>query len=105
MPTTDPFSTVHGTEPVDPQALKKRKLWRNLFLFSLCITFLLVGLFWVPIKMVQMENFVSAPSVNLPKKGAIPGGPSSSNNTLVAPIEQLTSLDLLETVPLYKTLA
>ena len=98
MSTSDPFEPpMHERELIDPQAVKKKKLWRNLFLFSLCITFLLIGLFWVPIKMVQMESFVSSPSVNLPKKVAIPDGGDASSDILVAPVGQLASLDLLET--------
>ena len=56
----------------EEQTLKKKKLWRNLFLLNLCITFLLVGLYWVPVKMVQLESFVDSPSVNLPKEGVVP---------------------------------
>ena len=97
MSTTDPYSTMHGTEPINHQALKKKKLWRSLFLFSLCVTFLLVGLFWVPIKMVQMENFISSPSVNLPKKGTIPEKNSTVNDILAQPVERVAPSDLLET--------
>ena len=97
MSTTDPFLNMHEAKPIDHQELKKRKLWRNLFLFSLCITFLLIGIFWVPIKMIQMESFVSSPSVNLPKKVAIPESGNTNSGALVAPIGQLTSLNLLET--------
>jgi len=94
MSTSNPFLTPRGTEPINHQALKKRKLWRNLFLFSLCITFLLVGLFWVPIKMVQMESFVRSPSVNLPKKGAIP---IKNSGILTQPTKRVAPSDLLET--------
>ena len=98
MSTTDPFeSPVHMVEPIDQQARQKKKLWRNLFLFSLCITFLLMGLFWVPIKMVQMENFVSSPSVNLPRKGAITGKNSAISNTSAQPVMRVASSDFLET--------
>ena len=98
MSITDPFeSPVQRIEPIDQRAIQKKKLWRNLFLFSLCVTFLMVGLFWVPIKMVQMENFVSSPSVNLPKKGTISGGGKAGSDILVAPVKQLASLNLLET--------
>ena len=97
MPNTDPFSTIHETEPVDHQAVKKKKLWRNLFLFSLCVTFLLVGLFWVPIKMVQMENFASSPSVNLPKKGTITGNNSAVSNIPAQYVKPVSPSDLLET--------
>ena len=96
MTITDPFPPVRGTEP-DHQVLKKSKLWRNLFLFSLCITFLLIGLFWVPIKMVQMENFVSSPSVNLPKKGVMLGNSGAVNSFPAHPLKGVASSDLLET--------
>lgn len=97
MSTTDPFSPDHGTEPIDHQALKKRALWRNLFLLSLCITFLLVGIFWVPIKMVQMESFVSSSSVNLPKKGAISYKNGAVGNIVTQPVKRVVPSDLLET--------
>jgi hypothetical protein len=48
---------------------KKKKLWRNIFLLNLCISVLLIGFFWVPIKFVQMEQFLNSPSVNLPEEG------------------------------------
>ena len=73
MPNTDPFeSDAHGTKPTEGQALEKKKLWRNLFLLNLCISILLIGLYWVPIKMVQLESFVGSSSVNLPKEGVVP---------------------------------
>ena len=93
MPNTDPFSSVRETESINHQGLKKRKLFRNLFLFSLCISFLLVGLFWVPIKMVQMESFVDSPSVNLPKEGIVP----ISNEVSSKPLKKLVPSNLLET--------
>jgi len=78
MPTTDPFeSPVHATKPVpvDKQELKKKKLWKSLFLLSLCITLLLIAAFWLPAKMIQMESFLGSPSVNLPKEGEADGPP------------------------------
>ncbi len=51
---------------------KKKRLWRNIFLLNLCISVLLVGFFWVPVKFVQMEDFLDSPSVNLPQKGQAP---------------------------------
>ena len=77
----------------EEQTLKKKKLWRNLFLLNLCITFLLVGLYWVPVKMVQLENFVDSPSVNLPKEGVVP----ISNTTSVQLAKSSTPSNLLET--------
>jgi len=78
MSTTDPFeSPVHATKPgpVDKQELKKKKLWKNLFLLSLCITLLLIAAFWLPAKMIQMESFLGSPSVNLPKEGEATDSP------------------------------
>ncbi|MBT5985740.1 MAG: hypothetical protein HOG74_03980, partial [Nitrospina sp.] len=70
----------------EEQTLKKKKLWRNLFLLNLCISFLLIGLYWVPIKMVQLESFVGSPSVNLPKEGVVP----ISNTSPVQPAKSST---------------
>ena len=77
----------------EEQTLKKKKLWRNLFLLNLCISFLLIGLYWVPIKMVQLESFVGSPSVNLPKEGVVP----ISNTSPVQPAKSSTPSNLLET--------
>ena len=76
----------------EEQTLKKKKLWRNLFLLNLCITFLLVGLYWVPVKMVQLESFVDSPSVNLPKEGVVP-----ISDTPAQPVIGSTPTNLLET--------
>ena len=54
---------------------------------------LLIGLYWVPIKMVQLENFVDSPSVNLPKEGVVP----ISNTSSVQPVKSSTPSNLLET--------
>ena len=77
----------------EEQTLKKKKLWRNLFLLNLCISLLLIGLYWVPVKMVQLENFVDSPSVNLPKEGVVP----ISNTSSVQPSKSSTPSNLLET--------
>jgi len=88
MSTTDPFeSPVHATKPgpVDKQELKKKKLWKNLFLLSLCITLLLIAAFWLPAKMIQMESFLGSPSVNLPKEGEADGPPLPTAPAAVLP--------------------
>ena len=77
----------------EEQTLKEKKLWRNLFLLNLCISLLLIGLYWVPIKMVQLENFVDSPSVNLPKEGVVP----ISNTSSAQPVKRSTPSNLLET--------
>lgn len=96
MSTTDPFeSPTHGAEPIDEQALKKKKLWKNLFLLNLCVSLLLVGLFWLPIKLVQMEKFTSSSSVNLPKTGVVV--PITVGNVPAQTISNVASSDLLAT--------
>ena len=91
---TKPYeSTSQSTGLDEEQTLKKKKLWRNLFLLNLCITFLLIGLYWVPVKMVQLENFVDSPSVNLPKEGVVP----ISGTGLSQPAKNSTTLNLIET--------
>jgi hypothetical protein len=65
---TEPFN---GTAGPKPEIVKKRKLWRNLFLLNLCVSLLLVGIFWLPGKLVDLDNFLNSPSVNLPEEGQI----------------------------------
>ncbi|HIL27132.1 MAG TPA: hypothetical protein EYG21_07090, partial [Nitrospinaceae bacterium] len=77
----------------EEQTFKKKKLWKNLFLLNLCISLLLIGIYWVPVKMVQLENFVASPSVNLPKEGVVP----ISSTSLVQPSKGSTPSNLLET--------
>ena len=86
-------STSHNSGPEEEPTLKKKKLWRNLFLLNLCISFLLIGLYWVPIKMVQLESFVGSPSVNLPKEGVVP----ISNSNPAQPIKGSAPSNLLGT--------
>ena len=66
-------SSSKNTPPqLSPEALKKKKLWRNLFIVNLCITIFLIGLYWLPVKLEQMGGFLDSSSVN--EKGK--GGPS-----------------------------
>ena len=67
---SEPFNGAAYPEP-GPQREKKRKLWRNLFLLNLCVSLLLVGIFWLPGKLVDLDNFLNSPSVNLPEEGQI----------------------------------
>ena len=93
MSKTDPYeSTSHNSGLEEEPTLKKKKLWRNLFLLNLCISLLLIGLYWVPIKMIQLENFVDSPSVNLPKEGVVP-----ISDTPAQPVIGSTPSNLLET--------
>ncbi len=62
-----PFSSPGQQAPQNID--KKRKMWRNLFLLNLCLSLLLIGIFWLPAKLIQMEDFWNSPSVNLPQKG------------------------------------
>ena len=84
-----------GNEPEREIAAyeKKKKLWRNIFLLNLCISVLLVGFFWVPIKFVQMENFLNSPSVNLPQEGEAP-----NPNLAAVPVPSGDSLLTTQTV-------
>jgi len=65
------FDSFSGRDPQDlhPEVIKKKKMWRNLFIFNLCVSILLVGIFWVPLKFRQINNFLEAPSVNISAKG------------------------------------
>ena len=49
-------------------AKRKKKLWRNLFLFNLCVSILLIGIFWLPLKLATITNFMNSASVNVPKE-------------------------------------
>jgi hypothetical protein len=66
----EPFNGTTYSDP-GPEREKKRKLWRNLFLLNLCVSLLLVGIFWLPGKLVDLDNFLNSPSVNLPEEGQI----------------------------------
>jgi HmuY protein len=57
---------------LDPEIQKKKKLWKNLFILNLCVTILLIGLFWLPVKLEQMGGFLDSPSMKEKQKG----GPS-----------------------------
>lgn len=72
---------------------KKRKLWRNLFLLNLCVSLLLVGIFWLPSKLEQVGNFLNSPSVNLPEEGKMAEKPVEE----VAPAPKVPS-NLLTTL-------
>ncbi len=67
-----PFDTLpHAPESASPESLKKKKLWRNLFVLNLCLSILLIAIFWVPAKVVELDEVFNAPSLNLPKTGEI----------------------------------
>ena len=50
------------------EAKRKKNLWRNLFLFNLCVSILLIGIFWLPLKLASITNFMNSASVNIPKE-------------------------------------
>ncbi len=61
---TEPFQqTGPIAEPKNPEKEKKRKMWRNLFILNLCISLVLMGLFWLPHKFVQVSEFLGSSSV------------------------------------------
>jgi hypothetical protein len=70
----DSFDSSSKEPPpqLSPEARKKRKLWKNLFILNLCITILLIGIYWLPIKVFQMGGFLDSPSM----KEKQTGGPS-----------------------------
>ncbi len=64
----EPFNGESYREPVT-EIVKKRKLWRNIFVLNLCVSLLLVGIFWLPAKLVDLDDFLKSPSVNVPGEG------------------------------------
>jgi len=65
-------SSIDPPPQPDSEVRKKKKLWRNLFILNLCVTILLIGLFWLPVKLEQMGGFLDSPSM----KEKQTGGPS-----------------------------
>ncbi|MCZ6513816.1 MAG: HmuY family protein [Nitrospinae bacterium] len=66
--------STHEAPDSHPESQKKKKLWKNLFILNLCVTILLVSIFWVPLKLEQIDGFLASPSVNQKKGG--PAQPS-----------------------------
>ena len=72
-------SNLPDTPPgASPEELKKKKLWKNLFILNLCISIFLIGLFWLPVKFEQMGGFIDSPSISTSKNK---GGPRGSLGT------------------------
>jgi len=69
---------------------KKKKLWRNLFLLNLCVSLLLVSIFWLPSKLEQVASFLNSPSVNIPEEGKMVKKPA--NEVEPKPKTKLTNL-------------
>jgi hypothetical protein len=63
----EPFG--ESTPQPDPAIVKKKQLWRNLFLLNLCVSLLLIAIFWLPSKLDQVGEFLNSPSVNIPEEG------------------------------------
>lgn len=74
----DSFDSSSKDSPpqLSPEALKKKKLWRNLFIVNLCVTIFLIGLYWLPVKLEQMGGFLDKPSM----KDKQTNGPSRNSN-------------------------
>jgi hypothetical protein len=81
----EPFNK---TSQRDPEVMKKRKLWRNLFFLNLCVSLLLVSIFWLPSKLEQVADFLNSPSVNIPEEGKMVEKPDKK----VEPAPKLTNL-------------
>ena len=67
----DSFDSSSKNSPpqLSPEAQKKKKLWTNLFILNLCITILLIGMYWLPIKVYQMGGFLDSPSMKEKQAG------------------------------------
>jgi len=65
--------------------IKKKKLWRNLFFINLCVTLLLVGIFWLPFKLKQLNSFLESSSVNPSKKGNAAVSPAMKSMPAINP--------------------
>jgi len=74
----DTFDSSSKDSPprLSPEALKKKKLWGNLFILNLCVTIFLIGLYWLPVKLEQMGGFLDKPSM----KDKQTDGPSRNGN-------------------------
>jgi hypothetical protein len=58
-------------KPIESEGDKKRKLWRKLFLINLCVSLVLVAVFWLPQKLVGLQKFLDSPSVDIPGEGEL----------------------------------
>ncbi|NIP99491.1 MAG: hypothetical protein GWM98_02950, partial [Nitrospinaceae bacterium] len=61
-------------------------------LFNLCLTLLLIGLFWLPVKLAQLEKFFNSPSIDVPQK--VEMAQSEESAAMESPVP---AADLLET--------
>jgi hypothetical protein len=88
----DSTSRENADQGHNPQAIKKKQLLKNIFFINLCITFLLIGLFWLPLKLEKLEEFINSPSVNLPKKGEIDTSKASQKESIIEYKDMLPSV-------------
>lgn len=66
---SEPFDTpIHKNEGMSPEEKKKRKLWRSLFILNLCVTLLLIGIWWLPLKFSEINKAMESPSMEATKK-------------------------------------
>lgn len=68
---SDSLETLPSSTPNSQEELKKKKLWRNLFVFNLCLSLLLIAVFWIPIKVAELDDSLNKSSIDLPKKGEV----------------------------------
>ncbi|MFQ5444087.1 MAG: HmuY family protein [Nitrospinales bacterium] len=92
MTTPTHTETGHNDHSAQHHALKKKKLWRNIFLLNFCLSILLIGVFWVPLKVMEMDQVLESPSVNLPQEGEVSAEAEKSK-----PVEPDVSQNLLKT--------
>lgn len=64
------LDTFPETDKHTDEGLKRKKLWRNLFILNLCVTLLLIALFWIPIKVAEMERNNSGTDAAKPEETA-----------------------------------
>jgi len=70
---------------------KKRKLWRKLFWLNLCVSLALVASFWLPEKLVRLNKFLDAPSVDIPGEGEM----AEKEKKNIEPVEEIQHARLL----------
>ncbi len=93
---TEIGATHKPNQELSPEALKKKKLWRNLFIFNLCVTLLLIGFFWLPLKLTQINQFLDSSSVNQSKKtGGFSGVTGKQKNLPVKNVNLLESKNVV----------
>lgn len=86
---SEPFnSPLHDNEPMPAGTPKKPKLWRNLFILNLCVTLLLIAVWWLPVKLAELNKTMDEPSMEATKKT----GPDNMGRTLKTELAPDTKL-------------